>query len=66
MHFGRDRAAPERKRAKAGRAAECFVFENAYGSVIAVSAAILPEYGGSNLGVPVAKVRALLEDAGLR
>ncbi len=23
-------------------------------------------YGGSNLGVPVAKVRTLLEDAGLR
>jgi S1-C subfamily serine protease len=36
------------------------------GSVIAVNAAILPEYGGSNLGVPVAKVRALLEDAGFR
>ncbi len=36
------------------------------GSVIAVNAAILPEYGGSNLGVPVAKVRTLLEDAGLR
>jgi len=36
------------------------------GSVVAVNAAILPEYGGSNLGVPVAKVRALLEDAGLR
>ncbi len=36
------------------------------GSVVAVNAAILPEYGGSNLGVPVAKVRTLLEDAGLR
>ena len=36
------------------------------GSVVAVNAAILPEYGGSNLGVPVAKVRALLEAAGLR
>ncbi len=36
------------------------------GLVVAVNAAILPEYGGSNLGVPVAKVRALLEDAGLR
>ncbi len=36
------------------------------GSVVAVNVAILPEYGGSNLGVPVAKVRALLEDAGLR
>ncbi len=36
------------------------------GLVVAVNAAILPEYGGSNLGVPVAKVRTLLEDAGLR
>ena len=35
-------------------------------SVVAVNAAILPEFGGSNLGVPVAKVRALLKDAGLR
>jgi serine protease Do len=37
-----------------------------HGDVVAVSSAILPEYGGSNLGVPVAKVRALLEAAGLR
>ncbi len=36
------------------------------GSVVAVNAAILPEYGGSNLGVPAARVRALLKDAGLR
>ena len=36
------------------------------GAVVAVSTAILPEYGGSNLGVPAAKVQALLEDAGLR
>ncbi len=36
------------------------------GAVVAVNAAILPEYGGSTLGVPVAKVRTLLEDAGLR
>ncbi len=36
------------------------------GNVVAVNAAILPEYGGSNLGVPAAKVRALLEEAGLR
>lgn len=36
------------------------------GSVVAVTNAIFPEYGGSNLGVPVAKVRALLEQAGLR
>ena len=35
------------------------------GSVVAVNAAILPEYGGSNLGIPVAKIRALLEDAGI-
>ncbi|MCY6379449.1 S1 family peptidase [Hoeflea prorocentri] len=33
------------------------------GEVVAVNAAILPEYGGSNLGVPVAKVRELLERA---
>lgn len=31
------------------------------GTVIAVTAAILPEYGGSNLGVPIAKVQALLD-----
>ncbi len=37
-----------------------------YGDVVAVNVAILPEYGGSNLGVPAAKVRALLEEAGLR
>ncbi len=36
------------------------------GSVVAVNTAVLPEYGGSNLGVPVAKVRALLKDAGLQ
>lgn len=35
------------------------------GRVVAVNAAILPEYGGSNLGVPVSKVRALLGAAGL-
>ena len=35
------------------------------GTVVAVNAAILPEYGGANLGVPVARVKALLEDAGL-
>ena len=32
------------------------------GDVIAVNAAILPEYGGSNLGVPAAKVRELLDE----
>ena len=31
------------------------------GTVVAVNAAILPEYGGSNLGVPVASVKSLLE-----
>ena len=36
------------------------------GAVVAVNAAILPEYGGSNLGVPVTQVRALLADAGSR
>jgi serine protease Do len=36
------------------------------GAVVAVNTAILPEYGGSNMGVPVAKLRAFLEDAGLR
>ena len=33
------------------------------GDVVAVNTAILPEYGGSNLGVPVEKVRVLLEKA---
>jgi serine protease Do len=35
------------------------------GQVVAVNAAILPEYGGSNLGVPISKVRNLLKKAGL-
>lgn len=35
------------------------------GAVVAVNSAILPEYGGSNLGVPIAKVRALLDEAGV-
>ncbi len=35
---------------------------NTDGVVVAVTAAILPEYGGSNLGVPVEKVRQLLEE----
>ncbi|MEX3010806.1 serine protease [Hoeflea sp. TYP-13] len=35
------------------------------GDVVAVNAAILPEYGGSNLGVPVEKVRELLNGAKL-
>lgn len=33
------------------------------GDVIAVNAAILPEYGGSNLGVPADHVKRLLKDA---
>jgi serine protease Do len=36
------------------------------GKVIAVNAAILPEYGGSNLGVPVRELRALIAEAGLQ
>lgn len=34
------------------------------GAVVAVNAAILPEFGGSNLGVPADRVRALLESVG--
>jgi serine protease Do len=30
--------------------------------VIAINAAILPEFGGSNLGVPVAKLVALIAE----
>ncbi len=37
---------------------------DASGAVIAVNTAILPEFGGSNLGVPADKVRALLEAVG--
>ena len=36
------------------------------GNVIAVNAAIIPDYGGSNLGVPVHHVRRLLDDANLQ
>ncbi len=36
-----------------------------HGSVVAVSVAVLPEYGGSNFAVPVAKLKKLLEEAGL-
>ncbi len=35
---------------------------NLQGEVIAVNTAILPEFGGSNLGVPVEEVRALLDE----
>ncbi len=34
------------------------------GRVVAINTAILPEFGGSNLGVPVAKARALIERLG--
>ena len=37
---------------------------NADGRVVAVNAAILPEFGGSNLGVPAEKVRAFLAEDG--
>ncbi len=33
------------------------------GRVIAVNSAILPEFGGSNLGIPVTRLRELLEAA---
>ncbi len=33
------------------------------GAVVAVNTAIIPEFGGSNLGVPAAHIRALLRDA---
>lgn len=36
---------------------------NVHGRVVAVNSAILPEFGGSNLGVPVAEVEALLARA---
>ena len=39
---------------------------DADGAVVAVNTAILPEFGGSNLGVPAEKVRELLKQAGLR
>ena len=35
------------------------------GRVVAVNSAIIPEYGGSNLGVPASLVRAMLDQAGL-
>ena len=36
------------------------------GLVVAVNTAVLPEYGGSNFGVPATKVRELLAQAGIR
>ena len=35
------------------------------GLVVAVNTAVLPEYGGSNFGVPATKVRELLAQAGI-
>ncbi|MDH3387823.1 MAG: serine protease [Gammaproteobacteria bacterium] len=35
------------------------------GEVVAINAAIIPEYGGSNIGIPVDFARQLLVDAGL-
>ncbi len=35
------------------------------GAVVAVNTAILPEYGGSNLGIPVAKIDRLIRQANL-
>lgn len=35
---------------------------NVNGAVVAINTAILPEYGGSNLGVPVDKLRRLLNE----
>jgi serine protease Do len=37
---------------------------NRNGEVIAVNAAILPEFGGSNIGVPVPHLKSLLAEAG--
>ncbi len=36
---------------------------NLRGEVVAVNSLILPEFGGSNIGVPIDEVRALLENA---
>jgi len=36
------------------------------GRIVAVNSAILPEYGGSNFGVPIVRLRALIEQAGYR
>jgi serine protease Do len=35
------------------------------GKIIAINTAIIPEYGGSNFGVPVEYARRLLDDAGI-
>lgn len=36
---------------------------NRQGEVLAINAAILPEFGGANIGVPVANLEALLKDS---
>ena len=38
---------------------------NTGGEVVAVNAAILPGYAGSNLGIPVAHLIKLMEEAGV-
>jgi serine protease Do len=38
---------------------------NARGEVVAVNAAILPDYAGSNFGVPWQQLRELIEQAGV-
>ena len=38
---------------------------NARGELVAVTRAVIPEYGGSNLGVPVSGVLSLLSQAGV-
>ena len=39
---------------------------NSRGEVVAVNAAILPEYGGSNLGVPAQRLHKLIAEAGIQ
>jgi S1-C subfamily serine protease len=39
---------------------------NMNGKVVAVNAAILPEYGGSNLGVPIGRVREMIGESELK
>jgi serine protease Do len=39
---------------------------NSRGEVVAVNAAILPEYGGSNLGVPAQRLHQLINEAGIQ
>ena len=39
---------------------------NSRGEVVAVNAAVLPEYGGSNFGVPAQKLQGLIAEAGIQ